>query len=161
MFRHHPKISKCKNASKQSIFMQCLQKFNQNKKCIPVGCIPPACSPYLPVCTAQGGSSLPGGLPCQRGSALPRGGVLPCRGGGLPCHGGSVLPGGVSLPGGLPCQGVCLVRGGLPCRGGGSAFPWWVSGADPGGGPGGLGPPLTLCFEAPKLSIFGPYLIFL
>ena len=34
------------------------------------------------------------------------------------------------------------------------------SGADPGGGPGGLGPPLTLGFEAPKLSIFGPYLIF-
>ena len=33
-------------------------------------------------------------------------------------------------------------------------------GADPGGGPGGPGPPLTLGFEAPKLSIFGPYLIF-
>ena len=28
------------------------------------------------------------------------------------------------------------------------------------GGPGGLGPPLTLGFEARKLSIFGPYLIF-
>ena len=28
-------------------------------------------------------------------------------------------------------------------------------------GAGGLGPPLTLGFEAPKLSIFGPYLIFL
>ena len=25
------------------------------------------------------------------------------------------------------------------------------------GGPGGQGPPLTLGFEAPKLSIFGPY----
>ena len=36
-----------------------------------------------------------------------------------------------------------------------------ISGADPGGGgPGGPGPPLTLGFEAPKLSIFGPYLIF-
>ena len=34
-----------------------------------------------------------------------------------------------------------------------------VTGADPGG-PGGPGPPLTLGFEAPKLSIFGPYLIF-
>ena len=34
------------------------------------------------------------------------------------------------------------------------------TGADPGGGPGGPGPPLTLGFEAPKLSIFGPYLIF-
>ena len=29
-----------------------------------------------------------------------------------------------------------------------------------GGGAGGQGPPLTLGFEAPKLSIFGPYLIF-
>ena len=28
------------------------------------------------------------------------------------------------------------------------------------GSPGGPGPPLTLGFEAPKLSIFGPYLIF-
>ena len=36
-----------------------------------------------------------------------------------------------------------------------------MSGADPvAGGPGGPGPPLTLGFEAPKLSIFGPYLIF-
>ena len=34
------------------------------------------------------------------------------------------------------------------------------AGADPGGGPGGPGPRLTLGFEAPKLSIFGPYLIF-
>ena len=34
-------------------------------------------------------------------------------------------------------------------------------GADPGGGgPGARAPPLTLGFEAPKLSIFGPYLIF-
>ena len=33
------------------------------------------------------------------------------------------------------------------------------SGADPGGARGS-GPPLTLGFEAPKLSIFGPYLIF-
>ena len=28
------------------------------------------------------------------------------------------------------------------------------------GDPGGPGSPLTLGFEAPKLSIFGPYLIF-
>ena len=34
------------------------------------------------------------------------------------------------------------------------------SGADPGGGPRGPGPLLTLGFEAPKLSISGPYLIF-
>ena len=35
-----------------------------------------------------------------------------------------------------------------------------MSGADPGGAPGARPPPLTLGFEAPKLSIFGPYLIF-
>ena len=29
-----------------------------------------------------------------------------------------------------------------------------------GGSPGTQSPPLTLGFEAPKLSIFGPYLIF-
>ena len=29
-----------------------------------------------------------------------------------------------------------------------------------GGAPGPRAPPLTLGFEAPKLSIFGPYLIF-
>ena len=34
------------------------------------------------------------------------------------------------------------------------------AGADPGGAPGAQAPPLTLGFEAPKLSIFGPYLIF-
>ena len=37
---------------------------------------------------------------------------------------------------------------------------WVIAGADPGGGPGARAPPLTLGFEAPKLSIFGPYLIF-
>ena len=42
-----------------------------------------------------------------------------------------------------------------PVKGGGGA-----SGADPGGGPRGPGPPPTLGFEAPKLSIFGPYLNF-
>ena len=35
-----------------------------------------------------------------------------------------------------------------------------VTGADPGGA-GARTPPLILGFEAPKLSIFGPYLIYL
>ena len=35
-----------------------------------------------------------------------------------------------------------------------------ISGADPGGPPGARASPLTLGFEAPKLIIFGPYLIF-
>ena len=30
--------------------------------CIPVGCVPPACCPYLPACTALGGYLLPGGV---------------------------------------------------------------------------------------------------
>ena len=34
------------------------------------------------------------------------------------------------------------------------------SAADPGGAPGARAPPLTLGFEAPKLSILLPYLIF-
>ena len=37
--------------------------------------------------------------------------------------------------------------------------PYANSGVDPGG-PWVPGPPLTLVFEAPKLSIFGSYLIF-
>ena len=36
----------------------------------------------------------------------------------------------------------------------------WSRRRSRGGGPGGAGPPLTPGFEAPKLSIFGPYLIF-
>ena len=40
------------------------------------------------------------------------------------------------------------------------SLPWSKTGADPGGAPGARAPPLTLGFEAPKLSIFGPYLIF-
>ena len=41
-----------------------------------------------------------------------------------------------------------------------SALYMCISGADPGGAPGARAP-LTLGFEAPKLSILGPYLIFL
>ena len=40
------------------------------KDCIPVECIPPACWPYLPVCTAQGGCLLPGGA-CSGGCGIP------------------------------------------------------------------------------------------
>ena len=36
----------------------------QEQDCIPVGCIPPACWPYLPACTAQG-VSLPEGVVSQ------------------------------------------------------------------------------------------------
>ena len=61
------------------------------QKCIPVGCVPPACCPYLPACTAHGGCTHPGGM---------------------------YLP-GVYLPGGVPAWGVYLPRGCVPARGGG------------------------------------------
>ena len=63
-------------------------KFFQKQVCIPVGCVPPVCCPYLPACTAQGKVSAPGGL-----SSL-----------------GSVCSWGVSTPGGclLPVGGVCI-----------------------------------------------------
>ena len=51
--------------------------------CIPVGCVPPACCSYLPVCTAPGGTCL--------GVYLSRGGV-PVQ--GVPAQGGMYLPGG-------------------------------------------------------------------
>ena len=66
------------------------------KNCIPVGCIPPACLPYLPACTAQGGLPCRGGLPCQGGGGSPCQGVSPC-GGGLPCKVGVCCAGGVYL----------------------------------------------------------------
>ena len=61
------------------------------------------------------------------------------------------------------CWGVCF-PGGCMLPGGGCLLPrvppsWGVQ-VRIQGGPRGLGPPLTLGFEAPKLSIFGPYLIF-
>ena len=44
--------------------------------CIPVGCVPPACCPYLPACTAPGGVcsgwvSAPGGIPACNGADTP------------------------------------------------------------------------------------------
>ena len=37
------------------------------QECIPVGCVPPTCCPYLPACSEWGG------VPCQGGFSLPRG----------------------------------------------------------------------------------------
>ena len=90
---------------------------NLKQECIPVGCIPTACCPYLPVCTALGGCTcqgvylpgvyLPGGCTCQ-GVYLP---------GGCTCL-GVYLPRGVPAwgRGGCTCQGVYLL-GGVPARG--------------------------------------------
>ena len=79
-----------------------------------MGCIPPACWPYLPACTAQGVPALggvlaTGGLPGPRGVSAPVGDGVSPRLGRVPGPGGRCL-----LPGG------CLVLGGpAPKEGGG------------------------------------------
>ena len=72
--------------------------------CIPAGCVPPACCPYLPACTAGEG------VVCYRGCV--------CYHGGCVCYleGGCLLPGGVSATWeGCVCYlGTgCLLRGGV------------------------------------------------
>ena len=70
--------------------------------CIPVGCVPPTCCPYLPACTVQVGREclLPGGV---------------CSGVSAPW--GCLLPGGVSsgmsAPGGVCSRGVSAPRVGV------------------------------------------------
>ena len=91
-----------------------LQKSYTKQDFIPVGCVPPACCPYLPACTAlrgvpasgprgdvysQGGVSAQG-VSAQGGTCLWfRGGCLPLvLGGGHP-----LVPGGVCIP---ACNGA-------------------------------------------------------
>ena len=89
----------------------------------PLLCVPPACSPYLPVCTApEGGLGVPaqGSVPARR---------CTCRGvtcqGSVPAQGVPAwevyLPEGCTCPG-VPVQGVYLPRGstclgGVPAQG--------------------------------------------
>ena len=88
------KIAQCANKRHLPIeFPEVTSKsmFNVQQVCIPVGCVPPACCPYLPACTAQGWCLLQGGL--HHGGAAP-GGSLPLR---EPASGGSACSwGGVS-----------------------------------------------------------------
>ena len=88
---------------KQLKYLKC----NRHKKiikqeCIPVRCVPPACCPYLPVCTARGG-----------GVSGPR--KCTCWGG--ICTWGCTCPGSVPVQGctcwGCTWQGVYLM-GGVP-----------------------------------------------
>ena len=86
------------------------QKLHENKikqDCIPVGCVLPACCPYLPALTAPGGRGVPvGGIGYLHGGMyLPRGDV--------PAQGRCTCPGVVSAPG--PWRGTCL--GGVPAGG--------------------------------------------
>ena len=73
-------------------------KIMTKQECIPVGCVPSTCCPYLPACTA------PGGCTCQRGVPASRVYLL-----GVPAW-------GVCLPGGVPARGLYLPRG-VPARG--------------------------------------------
>ena len=102
-----------------------------NKKlksvCIPVGCVPPACCPYLPACTAGGRGHVcyQRGVCYWGGCLLPRGCLLlgrvsatnggVCYLGGVCYPGECLLPRGVSatlLPGGCLLPGVSATRGG-------------------------------------------------
>ena len=71
--------------------------------CIPVGCVSPACCPYLPACTAQGGDAcLWSGGP----ASAPGGGCLVLGGGGVCSRRGSAWSRGGCLP--LVLGGVCI-----------------------------------------------------
>ena len=77
------------DAPSEEIKGSILLEANQCNKqyCIPVGCVPPACCPYLPACTAPGGglrlggvpTSGPGGVSAPWGTCLWSGGVYPSR----------------------------------------------------------------------------------
>ena len=69
--------------------------------CIPVGCVPPTCCPYLPACIEPGGVY-------SRGGVCSKGGTCLWSGGGF-CFGGVICSWGVpaSGPGGIPaCNGA-------------------------------------------------------
>ena len=70
--------------------------FLTRQECVPVGCVPPACCPYLPGCTAPGGCTCPGSVPGWEG--------VPVQGVYLPK--GGVPAWGVYLPGGCTCLGT-------------------------------------------------------
>ena len=82
-----------------------------SQDCIPVGCIPPACWPYLPACTAPGGCACSGGVPApgcvpaKGWGCLVLGGV--CSQGVSATGGGCLLLEGVSAPGVVPCGLSC------------------------------------------------------
>ena len=90
--------------------------FSCKQECIPVGCVPPACCPYLPACTAPGGTCLgvvyllSGGCTFL-GAYLPSGGV-PAQW-GCTCPVGVYLP-GVYLPGGMYLPILCTCPGTFP-----------------------------------------------
>ena len=103
-------------------FVPSSSKNYNTQVCIPVGCLPPACCPYLPACTVQGGLSASRGSASRGfGGCASHGGVL--LGSVIPgvCFGGvcfwGVLPRGVCFLGEVTVQGEgrgCLPRGCIP-----------------------------------------------
>ena len=49
-------------------------KFRTQQECIPVGCVPPTCCPYLPA-APRGGGTCPGGCTCSERCTCPGGDV--------------------------------------------------------------------------------------
>ena len=95
-----------------------------HQECILVGCVPPACCPYLLACTAPGGGGLylQGDVPawgeCDYHWGVPaRGDTCPgrCTCQGVPARGRYLL-GGVPAQGGCTCWRVYLL-GGVPAGG--------------------------------------------
>ena len=90
-----------KTKSTMEFFLNAFTEFSEfgdKQVYIPVGCVLPACCPYLPACTAQGqgGVSAPGGF----------------------CSGGYLLWGGcLLLDGGVCSWGVCSWEVGSAPRG--------------------------------------------
>ena len=88
-------------------------KTHLKQECIPVGCVPPVCYPYLPACTAQGLYLVQGGVPGLGGTWS----------GGRTWSGrctwseGCTWPGGMYLVRGVPGLGVYLVPGVYLVRG--------------------------------------------
>ena len=104
-----PKFDSNSNLLKESI--PCSPQKNGLQECIPVGCVPPACCPYLPACTALGGVPGPGGYLVQVGYLVPWGFVPGPVGvylvpGGVPGPGGIPDPRGVPGPEGGTCPGT-------------------------------------------------------
>ena len=110
-------------------------KNHLKKECIPLGCVLPACCPYLPACTASGGGVSgprvggctwswrgaapgPGGCTWSQGVYLVLGGIPGPRGVYLVPKGDCTWSWGVYLvPGGVPGPRVVyLVLGGLPAQ---------------------------------------------
>ena len=85
------------------------------QECIPLGCVPPACCPYLPACTARGGGVPgPGGYLVWRGTWSQGVYLVP---GGVPGPRGCTWSGGGTWsPGSVPGPRECTCPGTPPCE---------------------------------------------